>query len=47
MSHSAVKVSLVSLITDVRLKNYGSELIEVIDNGCGVDEPNFQALSTE
>jgi len=21
-------------------------MIEVIDNGCGVDEPNFQALST-
>ena len=33
------------LVIDVRLKNYGSEMIEVIDNGCGVDEPNFQALS--
>ena len=33
------------LVSDVRLKNYGSEMIEVIDNGCGVDEPNFQALS--
>jgi len=33
------------LVLDVRLKNYGSEVIEVVDNGCGVDESNFQALS--
>ena len=33
------------LLSDVRLKNYGSESVEVIDNGCGVDEGNFQALS--
>jgi len=38
---------IVLLISDVRLKNYGSEMIEVIDNGCGVDEPNFQALSMD
>jgi len=30
---------------DVRLKNYGREMIEVIDNGCGVQESDFQALS--
>lgn len=29
----------------IRLKEYGSELIEVSDNGCGVEEVNFQALS--
>ena len=33
------------LISDVRLKNYGREMIEVIDNGCGVHESDFQALS--
>lgn len=31
---------------DVRLKEYGSELVEVSDNGSGVREENFQALST-
>lgn len=30
---------------DVRLRNYGTELIEVSDNGCGVTEDNFSALS--
>ena len=30
---------------EVRLKEYGSELIEVLDNGSGVEESNFQALS--
>ena len=29
----------------MRLKNFGSEVIEVADNGSGVDEPNFHALS--
>lgn len=29
----------------IRLKEYGSELIEVSDNGSGVEEANFQALS--
>lgn len=29
----------------IRLQEYGSELIEVSDNGCGVEEVNFQALS--
>jgi len=33
------------MLSDVRLKNHGSEMIEVVDNGCGVDEPNFRALS--
>jgi DNA mismatch repair ATPase MutL len=27
------------------MKEYGSELVEVIDNGAGVEEENFQALS--
>lgn len=31
---------------DIRLKEYGSELIEVADNGIGVRKANFQALST-
>lgn len=30
---------------DVRLKEYGSELAEVADNGTGVRRENFQALS--
>ncbi|KAF5287266.1 hypothetical protein FQR65_LT02139 [Abscondita terminalis] len=30
---------------EVRLKEYGSELIEVCDNGIGVKEENFQALT--
>lgn len=30
---------------DVRLKEYGSELVEVSDNGCGVKKENFKALS--
>lgn len=29
----------------IKLKEYGSDLIEVIDNGCGVEDSNFQALS--
>lgn len=29
----------------IKLEEYGSESIEVIDNGCGVEEANFQALS--
>ncbi|KAL4715860.1 hypothetical protein ACJJTC_014592 [Scirpophaga incertulas] len=30
---------------DIRLKNYGTELIEVADNGTGVTEDNFAALT--
>ncbi|XP_065211887.1 mismatch repair endonuclease PMS2 [Planococcus citri] len=32
-------------IIDVRLKEYGSELIEVVDNGTGIHPNNFQALT--
>lgn len=31
---------------EIKLKEYGSELIEVIDNGSGILEQNFNALST-
>jgi len=32
-------------VIEVRLKEYGSELVEVIDNGIGVQEENFEGLS--
>lgn len=32
-------------LSQVRLKEYGSELIEVADNGSGVDPENYQALT--
>lgn len=31
--------------SDVRLREYGSELVEVSDNGSGVSEDNFEALA--
>lgn len=34
-----------SSVIDVRLKNHGVDLIEVSDNGTGVTEDNFAALS--
>ncbi|XP_069889614.1 mismatch repair endonuclease PMS2 isoform X2 [Dipodomys merriami] len=30
---------------DLRLKDYGADLIEVSDNGCGVEEENFEGLA--
>ncbi|XP_072275053.1 mismatch repair endonuclease PMS2 [Pyxicephalus adspersus] len=30
---------------DIKLKDYGGELIEVSDNGCGVEEHNFEGLT--
>ena len=30
---------------DIRLKNYGSDSIEVIDNGPGIPESEFQTIS--
>ncbi len=30
---------------EIRLKNYGSDSIEVIDDGPGIDEQDFQAVS--
>jgi len=30
----------------VRLREHGSELIEVADNGTGIDEANFNSLGT-
>ena len=32
-------------VIEVRLREYGSELIEVVDNGIGVLEENIQGLS--
>ena len=31
----------------VRLKEHGSELVEVSDNGCGVDPSNYEALTAK
>ena len=31
----------------MRLKEHGSELIEVSDNGCGVDPGNYEALTAK
>ena len=33
------------MTADIRLKEYGSEILEVTDNGSGVEESNFQGLS--
>ena len=30
---------------EIRLKNYGSDSIEVIDDGPGIDEQDFQTIS--
>jgi DNA mismatch repair protein PMS2 len=30
---------------EIRLKNYGSDAIEVIDDGPGIDEQDFQTIS--
>ena len=32
-------------LPEVRVKEYGSELLEVVDNGCGVAPGNYQALT--
>lgn len=32
-------------LVEVKLHEYGSESVEVSDNGCGVDETNFAGLS--
>ena len=30
---------------EIRLKNYGSELVEVIDDGPGIEQADFQTIS--
>ena len=32
-------------VIDIKLKEYGSELVEVVDNGIGVHPSNFEGLS--
>ena len=32
---------------EIRLKNYGSELIEVSDDGPGIEEADFQTISKQ
>lgn len=43
------KVSTISFtsldVPDVKLKEYGADLVEVSDNGKGVEETNFEGLS--
>ena len=29
---------------EIRLRDFGATCIEVVDNGCGVEEPNFEGL---
>ncbi|XP_064627462.1 mismatch repair endonuclease PMS2-like [Lineus longissimus] len=38
-------IDAVATSVEVRLKEHGSEVIEVVDNGCGVEECNFQGLT--
>jgi len=35
----------VCFIAEIKLKDYGSELIEIQDNGSGVENSNFAGLS--
>lgn len=32
-------------MVEIRLKEFGSEQVEVVDNGCGVDPDNYQSLT--
>ena len=32
-------------LLQIKLKEYGSELIEVADNGCGISNENYQSLT--
>lgn len=32
-------------LSDIKLKDYGGDTVEVSDNGVGVEEKNFQGLS--
>ena len=34
-----------TIIVDVKLRDHGSKLVEVTDNGQGVEEKNFAGLS--
>lgn len=36
-----------SSLVEVRLAEYGSELVEVSDNGSGIDPENFQGLGND
>lgn len=44
-SHTHVHGVSVMCCAEVRLKEHGSELVEVVDNGCGVADSNFQGLT--
>ena len=46
-SHVNINLCLLKLfaISEIRLKEYGRELVEVIDNGSGVEESNIEGLS--
>lgn len=45
--HFDVMLVMVSFLShlDVKLKDSGTELVEVSDNGKGVEEQNFEGLS--
>ncbi len=33
------------VFSEVRIKDYGADLVEVTDNGCGVEDANFAGLT--
>ena len=43
--HNSWILSFHVFFSEIKLREHGSEIIEVSDNGIGVEEENFQGLS--